>query len=44
MGVEPQREVKVQAVEKFIEELRKIQGEVEAALYKACDDMKCFAD
>jgi len=36
--------VKVQAVEKFIEELRKIQGEAKMALHKACDDMKCFAD
>jgi len=35
---------KIQAVEKFIEELRKIQGEAEVALCKACDDMKHFAD
>jgi len=31
-------------VEKFIEELRKIQGKAEVALHKAHDDMKCFAD
>jgi len=44
MGFKPQREMKVQAVDKFIDELKKIQGEAEAALHKACDDMKCFAD
>jgi len=44
MGIQPHWEVKVQAVERLIEELRKIQGEAEAALHKACDDMKCFAD
>ena len=43
MGIEPQREVKIQAVDRFIE-LRKIQGEAEAALCKAHDNMKCFAD
>ena len=31
-------------MEKFIEELRKIQGEAEVALCKACDDIKHFAD
>ena len=36
--------MKVQAVDRFIEELRKIQGEAKAALCKADDDMKCFAD
>ena len=44
MGFKPQREVKVQAVDKFVDKLRKIQGEAEVALHKACDDMKCFAD
>jgi len=44
MGFEPWREVKVQAVDKFVDELKKIQEEVEAALCKACDDMKHFAD
>jgi len=34
----------VQAVEEFVKELRKIQEEAEAALHKACDDMKRFAD
>jgi len=36
--------VKVQAVEEFVNELKKIQEEAEAALCKARDDMKCFAD
>jgi len=36
--------VKVQAVDEFVYELKKIQEEAEAALHKACDDMKCFAD
>ena len=31
-------------MEKFIEELKNIQGEVKVALCKACDDMKHFAD
>jgi len=44
MGFKPQREVKVQAVDKFVDELRKIQGEAEVALCKAYDDMKHFAD
>jgi len=44
MRIEPQREVKVQVVDRFIEELRKIQGEAKAALCKAHDDMKHFAD
>jgi len=35
---------KVQAVDKFVDELKKIQEEAKAALHKACDDMKCFAD
>jgi len=34
----------VQAVEEFVKELRKIQEEAEAALHKARDDMKRFAD
>jgi len=36
--------MKVQAVDKFVEELKKIQEEAEAALCKAHDDMKHFAD
>jgi len=44
MGFEPQRDVKVQAVDKFVDELKKIQEEAKAALHKAHDDMKCFAD
>ena len=43
-GFKLQREVKVQAVDKFVDKLKKIQEEAEAALYKACDDMKHFAD
>jgi len=31
-------------VDKFVDKLKKIQEEAEAALCKACDDMKCFAD
>jgi len=31
-------------VDKFVDELKKIQEEAEAALCKACDDMKRFAD
>jgi len=44
MGFEPQQDVKVQAVDEFVNELKKIQEEAEAALCKAHDDMKCFAD
>jgi len=36
--------VKVQAVDKFVDELKNIQEEAGAALHKACDDMKHFAD
>jgi len=36
--------VKVQAVNEFVDKLKKIQEEVEAALCKAHDDMKHFAD
>jgi len=36
--------VKVQAVDKFVDELKKIQEEAEVALHKAHDDMKHFAD
>jgi len=31
-------------VDKFVDELKKIQEEAKAALHKAHDDMKCFAD
>jgi len=44
MGFEPQWDVKVQAVDEFVNELKKIQEEAKAALCKACDDMKHFAD
>jgi len=36
--------MKVQAVDKFVDKLKKIQEEAKAALHKARDDMKCFAD
>jgi len=36
--------MKVQAVDKFVDELKKIQEEAEAALHKAHDDMKRFVD
>ena len=44
MGFEPQRDMKVQAVDKFVDKLKKIQEEAGAALHKAHDDMKCSAD
>jgi len=44
MGFEPWRDVKVQAVDEFVNELKKIQEEAEAALRKARGDMKRFAD
>jgi len=44
MGFEPRQDVKVQAMDEFVNELKKIQEEAEAALCKACDDMKHFAD
>jgi len=31
-------------VDEFVNELKKIQKEAEAAVCKAHDDMKCFAD
>jgi len=31
-------------MDEFVNELKKIQEEAKAALCKACDDMKCFAD
>jgi len=36
--------MKVQAVDKFVDELKKIQEEAKVALCKTCDDMKHFAD
>ena len=44
MGFEPQQDVKVQAVDEFVNELKKIQEEAKAALHKAHDNMKRFAD
>jgi len=44
MGFKPWWDMKVQAVDKFVDELKKIQEEAKVALCKACDDMKCFAD
>ena len=35
---------KVQAVEDFVQWMKNVQAEVEAALHKAHDDMKCYAD
>jgi len=40
MGFEPQIEVKVQAVDKFVNKLKRIQEEAKVALHKAHDDMK----
>ena len=44
MGFEPRRNTKVQAVEDFVQWMKNVQAEVEAALHKARDDMKCYAD
>ena len=44
MRFEPQRNTKVQAVEDFVQWMKNVQAEVEAAIHKACDDMKRYAD
>ena len=44
MGFEPRRNVKVQSVEDFVQRMQNVQKEAEAALHKACDDMKRYAD
>ena len=44
MGFEPRREAKVQSMEEFVQKLKSIQVEAEAALHKACDDMRKYAD
>jgi transposase InsO family protein len=44
MGFEPRRKAKVQSVEEFVQKLKSVQAEVEAALHKARDDMKKYAD
>ena len=44
MGFEPRRNTKVQAVEDFVQWMKNVQAEVEVALHKAHDDMKCYAD
>ena len=44
MGFEPRRNVKVQSVEDFVWQMQNVQREAEAALHKAHDDMKCYAD
>ena len=44
MGFEPRWNVKVQSVEDFVQHLQNVQTEADAALYKACDDIKCYAD
>ena len=44
MGFEPRRDTKVQAVEDFVQRMKNVQAEVEAALHKARDDMKRYAD
>jgi len=43
MRFKPQQDMKVQAVDEFVDELKKIQ-EAKGALHKAHNDMKCFAD
>jgi hypothetical protein len=44
MGFEPRRNVKVQSVEDFVQRMQNVQAEAEAALHKARDDMKRYAD
>ena len=44
MGLKSQRNVKVQAVEDFVQQMNNVQAEVEVALHKAHDDMKHYAD
>ena len=44
MGFEGRRKEKYKAVEKFVEKMRKIQEEVKAALGKAQEEMKKFAN
>jgi Integrase zinc binding domain/Chromo (CHRromatin Organisation MOdifier) domain len=44
MGIEPRRQVKVQSVDDFLKQLKKVQEETEAALHKACNDMTHWAD
>ena len=41
---EPWRNTKGQAVEDFVQWMKNVQAEVEVALHKARDDMKCYAD
>ena len=31
-------------MEDFVQWMKNVQAEVEVALHKACDDMKCYAD
>jgi hypothetical protein len=44
MGFELRRAIKIQVVEDFAQRMKNVQAETEAALYKAHDDMKHFAD
>jgi len=44
MGFEGKRKGKYKAARKFVEKMRKIQEEAKAALGKAQEDMKKFAD
>ena len=44
MGFEPRYNVKVQSVEDFVQCLKNVQIKAEGALYKAHNDMKCYAD
>jgi hypothetical protein len=44
MGVEPRRQVKVQSVDDFLQQLKDAQKEVEVALHKAHDDMMHWVD
>ena len=44
MGFQPQRNTKVQAVEDFVQQMKNVQAEVDVALHKARDEMKCYTD
>ena len=44
MGFEPRREGKHPAAQEFVEQMKEVHEEVQAALKKAQDDMKVYAD
>ena len=44
MGVEPNRQPKVEAADDFTKQMKFIHEEAQAALTKAKEEMKCYAD